>query len=116
LQYIGGLMQYLPLAKLTPPLGDFDDNYTVNAADLAAWKASFGASATADSDNDGDADGTDFLAWQRTLGSTVGATPTTAAIPEPTSLLLALFASYSLHGTRISRKTRPRLVISERLT
>ena len=43
LQYIGGLMNNLPLAKLTPPAADFDGNYTVNAADLAKWRSARGA-------------------------------------------------------------------------
>jgi hypothetical protein len=48
---------------------DFDNSGSVNAADLAAWKAAFGPSSTGgDADADGDTDGGDFLAWQGQLG------------------------------------------------
>lgn len=46
----------------------------VNAADLAAWRTAFGAGAGADADKDGDTDGNDFIAWQRQLGQSGGAT------------------------------------------
>ena len=75
----------------TAPLqGDFDGNTVVEGADLPLWQAGFGRASGAgigdgDADFDGDADGNDFLIWQRNLGA--GA-PATAAVPEPSSLLL----------------------------
>ncbi|NOZ41038.1 MAG: hypothetical protein GXP24_12560 [Planctomycetes bacterium] len=54
---------------------DFDENNTIDAADLASWEGNFGT-ATGAEHGDGDADGNgsvngfDFLAWQRGFGST----------------------------------------------
>jgi hypothetical protein len=44
----------------------------VDAADLAQWTSSFGATAGGDADADGDTDGQDFLIWQRQLGQVPG--------------------------------------------
>jgi hypothetical protein len=80
----------------TPILaGDFTENATVDADDLAAWKAGFGAPANAthkqgDADGDGDADGADFLAWQQQFGS---GTAGFSAAPEPASWFLMLLAA-----------------------
>jgi hypothetical protein len=75
-----------------PPglVGDFDDSNTVDGADLTVWKASFGADGMADADNDGDSDGNDLLLWQRHLGASA---PVIAAVPEPASSLLLVFAA-----------------------
>jgi len=83
---------------VTPPPdlpGDYDDNGTVEGADLVVWQGSFGmtgASLPADGDDDGDVDGADFLTWQANLGNTGG--PPGAAVPEPAaSWLVALTVS-----------------------
>ncbi len=69
---------YLPL---TP--GDFNNDGLVTGADLSQWRADFTAGSRAgDADADGDADGTDFLTWQRQLGSTA-ASIHAVPIPEP---------------------------------
>jgi hypothetical protein len=70
--------------------GDFNGDGSVNAADLAVWKTSFGTNAGADADGDGDSDGNDFLVWQRNLGS--AATGANAAVPEPSALALVVCA------------------------
>jgi hypothetical protein len=84
--------------------GDFDDNGTVNGADLAEWRGDFGANPDSDADGDGDSDGADFLVWQRNLGMTA-ATPAAASVPEPASssllLMTGLIAAY-----RCFRNTR----------
>ncbi|MDC0936923.1 Ig-like domain-containing protein [Pirellulales bacterium] len=63
-------------------LTDGDSNFdgAVNAQDVAFWEGSFGphiivpnADFDADFDSDGDTDGTDFLTWQRSLGTLSGA-------------------------------------------
>jgi hypothetical protein len=76
---------------------DFDSDGDVDGADLSAWKAGFGAApaalkANGDSDADGDVDGSDFLTWQRQLGLPPLAAPAAAAIPEPSTALLAVLA------------------------
>jgi hypothetical protein len=60
----------------------------VDGVDLATWKTGFGATDSAshiqgDADGNRDVDGTDFLIWQRQLGSA-----TTTALPEPATLRL----------------------------
>jgi hypothetical protein len=65
---------------------DFDHDNDVDEQDLAEWSTGFGSPAGAapedgDSDGDGDVDGSDFLTWQRELGS--GAPPLVANVPEP---------------------------------
>ena len=83
------------VAVVTPTLdGDFDGNGFVDATDLdhptLGWKARFGI----------DLDGDDFLAWQRNLGA--GTPPTAAAVPEPSTALLALMGIVG--AVRISRR------------
>jgi hypothetical protein len=62
----------------------------VDAADLAEWRSGFGASgaANADADFDGDSDGSDFLAWQRSLGAATGVAAT-LSVPESAAIILA---------------------------
>ena len=72
---------------------DFDGNFRVDGDDLANWTGGFGLTATAakvdgDADNDHDVDGGDFLAWQQQFGA--GVTPPAVAVPEPSTLALAL--------------------------
>lgn len=77
--------------------GDFNGDGYVDAADLndpvLGWKARFGA----------DLDGDDFLTWQRNLGAgTPPATAAAAAVPEPSTALLALMGIVG--AVRISRR------------
>ncbi|MBX3434474.1 MAG: hypothetical protein KF847_14230 [Pirellulales bacterium] len=65
----------------TPTLpGDFNFDDLVDGADLAHWAGEYGA---------GDLDGSDFLVWQRYVG-TAAATAAVAAVPEPTAWLLGV--------------------------
>lgn len=83
---------------VTPSLdGDFNGDGFVDAADLndpvLGWKARFGV----------DLDGDDFLVWQRNLGAgTPPATVAAAAVPEPTTALLALMGIVG--AVRIGRR------------
>jgi cyclophilin family peptidyl-prolyl cis-trans isomerase len=85
--------------------GDFDRNGTVNNADLAILKASFGTTSGAllddgDADMDGDVDGQDLLLYQRNLGKTN--TPL-SAVPEPAAATLAA-AGIAALGARRRRR------------
>jgi hypothetical protein len=82
-----GIVQFASITAPGVP-GDFDDNGTVNGADLAQWRGDFGANDDSDADGDGDSDGQDFLVWQRNVGApaAVGAV---ATIPEPATAAMA---------------------------
>jgi len=71
---------------------DFDFDLDVDDDDLDTWVDTFGSATGGDADHDGDADGSDFLIWQREFDSgtpPVGAT--IAQVPEPSTLVLAMF-------------------------
>ena len=81
--------------KTAPPIScDFNGDRLVDDADLALWSANFGATsattAMGDADGNGLVDGADFLAWQRSRTTMVGAA--NSVIPEPNSTLLAMIA------------------------
>jgi hypothetical protein len=92
----GGAVYQIDNFRLITPapdlLADFNDDTKVDAADLAIWKSSFGATASGDADGDNDSDGSDFLIWQREFGAGA-ATPAISAVPEPAALGLALAGS-----------------------
>jgi hypothetical protein len=75
--------------------GDFNADGSVNAADLAVWRTSFGSTAAADANGDGATDGADFLLWQRNFGASLATNASAAqtAIPEPTTATLAAIAA-----------------------
>lgn len=81
------------LLKVTLP-GDFDGDFSVDADDLAVWKAGAGTTYS----------GADFLTWQRYFGMSV---PAVTAIPEPSAALLAL-AALAGCGFRRSAERRRR--------
>ena len=87
---------YHPMLSVTyevvsePAPGDFNDDGTVNGADLAQWQGDFGPlDDGSDADGDGDSDGADYLTWQRHVS--VASVAATDVVPEPpASLLLAI--------------------------
>jgi hypothetical protein len=83
---------------------DFNGDGLVNAADLAAWKTSFGPSRT----------GANFLAWQRQLGA--ARAPISQAAPEPAAMLIAVAAAMGLvpFGERVGVGTTSRSGSSRR--
>ncbi|MDC0934895.1 hypothetical protein OAS39_01320 [Pirellulales bacterium] len=83
----------ITLAVTSPFTADFDFDGDVDEDDLAIFEDGYGAfngdagQGDGDADGDGFVRGSDFLAWQQQLGSTIN--PTTAAtVPEPTALPL----------------------------
>jgi Carbohydrate esterase, sialic acid-specific acetylesterase len=83
-------------ADLVLPSGDFNDDGSVDGADLPIWRSAVGSNRSGDGTADGVSDGQDFLMWQRQIG-TPATTPSAAAIPEPSSAWLLAF--YSLMAT-----------------
>jgi hypothetical protein len=89
--------------------GDFTENHSVDAADLAAWKSGFDDPLPAshmqgDADGDLDVDGNDFLIWQRDLGRPDAVTPVVASIPEPSAVTLFFMATLAAGSALRSRQ------------
>lgn len=89
--------------------GDFSGNGIVSGDDLTILTSNFGMTGAdfedGDSDGDGRVDGTDFLAWQRTVGLDFSPPPATTAVPEPSTLagsmiVLGLVATIGRRATR----------------
>jgi len=74
---------------------DFDNDGDVDGADLLQWQSDFGGLGS-DANGSGISDGADFLIWQRQFSGGVLAGASTAAVPEPTSLMLMLAALSSM--------------------
>ncbi|MEQ8835345.1 MAG: matrixin family metalloprotease, partial [Lacipirellulaceae bacterium] len=72
---------------------DFDRNHLVSTGDLIAWQAGYGTLSgaihqTGDADDDQAVTGSDFVLWQRELGSgELLATGNAVQTPEPSTLL-----------------------------
>ena len=93
-------------ALTLPNSGDFNDDGVVDAQDLAAWSAAFGATPNADADGDGDSDGRDFLAWQRQRAASPSAP--LANVPEPgASVFVAVAIGLAFFAER--GRSRPAL-------
>lgn len=88
------LVLFNDISILTNPDADYTFNGTVNNADLGVWESDFGSTLQVEADGNGSGivDGSDFLLWQQQLG-TSGATAATVAVPEPTTLLLAILTA-----------------------
>ncbi|MBA4105400.1 MAG: hypothetical protein C0485_06545 [Pirellula sp.] len=80
---------------------DFNDDGIVNGADLLIWQRGFGTGtnhATGDADGNGAVNAADLALWKATFG-TSGVSANVAAVPEPSSIVLAgaaMFASSAL--------------------
>lgn len=79
------------------PMGaDFNGDGIVDGTDLAIWETFLGSTGVSqtmgDADGDGDVDGADFLKIQMDLGGPPSLVAAVAAVPEPSTLFLALAA------------------------
>jgi hypothetical protein len=99
-------LEAVRLDNLSAPMelaGDFNDNGTVDAADYAAWRDKLGTASTLPNETDtpGMVTQEDYTTWRGNFGaaSAQGAVGT-AAVPEPSSTLLALLSLVSFVVTR----------------
>jgi hypothetical protein len=98
---------------LIASLADFNNDGVVTGADLPTIKSNFGSTtglfANGDLDANGRTDGSDFLLWQRQLGTHALATASAAAVPEPaTGVAAALSALVAAAYCRIRRSAARR--------
>jgi len=89
------------------PDGDFDDDNDVDGADFLIWQTGAGVGATAaegDANGNGVIDGDDLAIWETQYGGPPPLATATAAVPEPTSLLLLQLAGLmGMAGARTRR-------------
>ncbi|QDS98029.1 PEP-CTERM sorting domain-containing protein [Adhaeretor mobilis] len=80
------------VAGNTNLVGDYNGDGMVDSLDLDEWQIDFGMTDGSDGDGDSDSDGFDFLLWQQQFGVSAIASggAATGAVPEPSSLVLAL--------------------------
>jgi hypothetical protein len=101
----------IPLWQAHP--ADFNRDGQIDSFDLLLWEDQFGASSLpfegADGNGNGRVDGLDLLVWQRYYGlaSNQISADATTAIPEPSTILLALGGGMRAIGWRRKRLPRP---------
>jgi hypothetical protein len=90
---------------------DFDRDGLVTGADFLLWQRQLGSTLTAGTGADGNSDtqvnGLDLTIWKGAFGSsTAVATGAGAAVPEPTSLLMAALGGLLLLGCWVAKRSR----------
>jgi len=101
---VDNIRWFSPSASL---LGDYNGNDEVDAADYTVWRDALTAGATEllNDPTPGTVSESDFTYWRDHFGETLGAGAfsLTAAVPEPSSLLLALICGMLLPIARTRR-------------
>jgi GH35 family endo-1,4-beta-xylanase len=99
--------------SLTVPVGDYNSDGVVNAADYTVWRDTFGSTTDLRADGNGDKviDAGDYDVWTGKFGTAYssgsGASSSASAVPEPTSMALVLGCISMLVAFR-RRLTSPR--------
>jgi T5SS/PEP-CTERM-associated repeat protein len=83
-----------------PIVGDYNGDGSVDAADYVVWRDSLGATVTAFNGADGSGNGLvdqeDYDLWKSSFGTVLAAgAGSGAAVPEPTTLVMLMFAAVS---------------------
>ena len=90
-----GQVSYGPLDVIAPPSdADFDNDSDVDGGDFLIWQRNLGvgnSNATGDADSSGTVTAADLAIWKSKFGGPP-ATPAAGAVPEPSSMLLAVLA------------------------
>ena len=102
---LNGIAIARPLDAVEEILQDYDLDGTVDAADLAAWQASYGSATALEADGDGSGlvSGADFLLWQRKFTGGLTVQSGVTAVPEPRAGLLISLAAIVLISHRPCR-------------
>ncbi len=94
-------------------LGDANGNASVDAADYTVWANGFGTAEPSYDDGDlnrnGMVDAADYTVWANKFGTVVmGPQSGPAAVPEPSTLVLAVIGMVALAGLSRRRRGQPR--------
>jgi GH35 family endo-1,4-beta-xylanase len=92
--------------SLTVPVGDYNSDGVVNAADYTVWRDTLGSSTDlrADGNGDGMIDAPDYDAWVARFGNVYsGGAGSAAAVPEPNTMALVIAGGFALAFCRRRR-------------
>ncbi|MEX2169271.1 MAG: hypothetical protein WD851_08170 [Pirellulales bacterium] len=85
-------------------IGDYNNDGTVNAADYAVWRDNNGGTAVLPNDETpGTVDVSDYNAWRANFGDTAGSGAGSGAVPEPSTIALALLSVVAMLGAARKR-------------
>jgi hypothetical protein len=102
-------LNYTTAMTTGPQPGDYNNNGVVDAADYVLWREQSGTNVTAGTGADGTGDGNvneaDYAFWRERFGNSSGSANGTVAgaVPEPSTLGLALLAGLAMFAAGITR-------------